>query len=231
MDNTVVDRQNQTELLVDAQSTYDLVKELKINSHAMYKLAAEQLQEVKGGIKDLTERRLDRTRKLDELKKLIMDDYRPALSKLEEAKTFLECGMLLYNREQESIRREEQARLESVARAERERLEKEAAKLEKKGKNEEAEAARLTAQVITAAPVTVEAPKSTGTSVRKTWKARVTDKAAFFKFIADHPEYIDLGDVNDSALNAIARAQKQNMKIAGAESYEESGITSRKNPF
>jgi hypothetical protein len=93
---------------------------------------------------------------------------------------------------------------------------------------QDAEAAKLTASVVVAASSSVSAPVATGTSVRKTWKCRCDDKAKLILFVTTHPEYLGLLDVNESALNQIAKAQKNNMKIDGCVAYEDSSIASRK---
>lgn len=93
---------------------------------------------------------------------------------------------------------------------------------------QDAEASKMTAQVVVAASASTAAPVASGTSVRKTWKARCDDKAKLILFVTTHPEYLGLLDVNDSALNQIAKAQKQNMKIDGCVAYEDQSIASRK---
>ena len=93
---------------------------------------------------------------------------------------------------------------------------------------QDAEAAKLTAQVVVAATSSTVAPVASGTSVRKTWKGRCDDKAKLILFVTTHPEYLGLLDVNESALSQIAKAQKTNMKIDGCVAYEESSIASRK---
>lgn len=70
-------------------------------------------------------------------------------------------------------------------------------------------------------------PTAAGLSMRKKWKARVTDKMALLKFICERPEYINLLDINQTALNQLATAQKDAMSIKGVEAYEDSSIASR----
>lgn len=255
-----VNEESRTELIAYASGLFDIAKGVEINSASMYEIAASELGYVKQAIKDLTERRMIRTRKLDEIKALIIDDYRPAIDKLGEAKNYYEQGMLTYNRGIELLRKQEQARLDAIAKQAKDKLEEEArianaaaAKIEAeaqalaaKSKNaaqaakiladaaekaeeqrQAAEAALLTAQVVTAAPTSIDVAKAQGTSVRETWKARCTDKLELLKFIVSRPEYLELIDVNASALNGIARSQKKNMKVGGCESYIENGITTR----
>lgn len=237
-------------LLVEANNTLELAQGISITSPAMYELAAEQLAEIKSAIKTHTERRLGITRKFDDLKKDVMSLFTPALTKLEEAKSFLESGMLAYNAEQRRIQQAEQKRLDDIARAERERLEAEARRVEEeaakamkeaKGKQakaeaeaavqraqEEADALRQTSAVVVSASATTEAPKASGTSTRSTWKGRCDNKLALIQFIASHPEHIGLVEVDATALNALARSQKANMNVGGCVAFEDFGITSRR---
>lgn len=243
------DPPNQGELLAEAQSSLDIAKEFVVNSPATYELAADELGVIKGHIKDLTEKRMSITRKMDEVKKSVMDLFRPALDRLDEAKSFYEKGMLTYNAEQERLRKAEQARLDALAKAERDRLETEARAAEEaaaqaikeaRGKaakqaaeiaaaeaKEEAEALRMTAQVVVAPTATIAAPEAAGTGLRTTWKGRCTNKIALLKFIIERPEFIGLVDVNATALNQLAKSQKENMRVGGCEAYPETGITSR----
>lgn len=71
-------------------------------------------------------------------------------------------------------------------------------------------------------------PVAAGLSTRKKWKARVTDMMALLKFITERPEYINLLEINQTALNQLAVAQKNAMAIAGVETYEEGIVASRK---
>lgn len=237
-------------ILEDALNTLVIAKEFKVTSPSMYELAADELATVKTGITTLTNRRLDRTRKLDELKKLIMADYAPAIGKLEEAKVFYEQGMLSWNAEQRRIQAEEQRRLDNIANAEKNKLEAEARKIEQEAANvlanakgkkqkeeaaaaqqraaEEAEALRLTSAVVVAAVAVTDTPKVSGTSQRSTWNGRCDNKMELIKFVANHPEYEKLLDVGQTALNSLAKSQKKSMKIDGCVAVEDFGITSRR---
>ena len=76
------------------------------------------------------------------------------------------------------------------------------------------QAAAVSAPVI---EVAREVPKVAGQSVRKTWKARVTD-------IQQVPR--EWMVVNESALNAFAKSTKGAVKVPGVEFFEESTLAS-----
>jgi membrane protein involved in colicin uptake len=91
----------------------------------------------------------------------------------------------------------------------------------------EAQTLELTAAVTTAAAPATTATRLAGVSSSKPWKARVTDKAALLRFIADNPEYLDWVDVKMTGLNGLAKAQKGAMRVPGAEAYQDIVIGSR----
>ena len=74
-----------------------------------------------------------------------------------------------------------------------------------------------------AAPPIIEAPKATGISTRKAWKARVVDPSKV-------PAYVngmEIRTINMSALNNIARMTKGSAAIPGVEFFEETSIGAR----
>lgn len=113
---------------------------------------------------------------------------------------------------------EAQAAKEAAEVAEREALER---------AEHEAAERRQTAAVVVAAPTETVAPVAAGTAVRTTWKARVTDKAALIKAVAEQSQFENLLEVNDTALNALARSLKANFRLPGIEVYEERGMSAR----
>lgn len=134
--------------------------------------------------------------------------------------------------ERDRLAREEAARLqakaaESTSRAEAQALEQRAHEVQQQGA---AEAATLrdTADIVTAAPVAVMAPKAAGISTRETYKAEVTDKQKLVAYIAAHPDFLNLLDVNATALNQMAKALKSNLNLPGVRAYPDRGIAARK---
>lgn len=147
--------------------------------------------------------------------------------------------------------RAERARLEqeaaardAAARAEAEKLAQQAAEAKAAGDNEaaarlaveaeqrveqgaaEVEMLQQTATLVTA-PVAVAPRVTAGVSSRKVWKAEVNDKLALIRYVADHPEYVDLLDANMPAINKIALALKANCPLKGVRVFEDSVIAAR----
>lgn len=120
---------------------------------------------------------------------------------------------------------------EARARAEAEAIAKKAALDREAAENlqvaaDQASAMQAMAQVVAAPPTNIAAPKVSGTSVASTYKARVTDKLAFVQFCAANPMFLNLLDVNESALNAQARSLQTNLAMPGIEVYPDQSIRS-----
>jgi hypothetical protein len=146
----------------------------------------------------------------------------------------------------------ERARVEADAAAERARSEKEAqalrdqaaeaaktgdveaaARLETAAESRQEQAQMVvqelaqTRELISAATVEKTVPKVSGLSTRKVWKVEVTDKLAFVRYIAEHPEYLELVEPNTPAVNKLGLALKQACPLAGVRVYEDEQLASR----
>lgn len=111
----------------------------KIDSFDVCQIATGELAELKAMIRTLNDERLSETRLLDQLKQKIMDRYRPAITRLETAREFLQGRITLFLEDQERKRQAEERRLAEERRREQERIEREAA--ERRRQAEEAAAA------------------------------------------------------------------------------------------
>lgn len=85
------------------------------------------------------------------------------------------------------------------------------------------------AQLISVQAETVDVAKVKGASVRKKWKAKVTDKAKLIAFIGANPQFLNLVEIDESALNKMAGAMEKNLEatLPGVETYQESILGSR----
>lgn len=124
--------------------------------------------------------------------------------------------MLEYETEQRRIKAEQEAKLRAEARKiEEEARIREATRLEQEGRQKEAE--RLIEAPIFTPPVTVAppTPKVQGVSFRETWSAEVDDIRALCRAIADGTAPTTYVTPNMTAINAIARAQKDGFSVPG----------------
>lgn len=162
-------------------------------------------------------------------------DFENSLMKpLESAETvikrkIIEFQQMLEQKRQEEARKAEAARLEAE-RKEREKLEAQAQKAEEKGKVEKAEALREQAETVTVAPVFTPPPVSAtlkGASFSETWKGEVTDIMALCQAIVDGKASPTMVLVNESAINAHAKANKDKWPIAGVRFFPVKNLSMR----
>lgn len=226
-----------------AQSALTMVESMVIDSQETYDLAADELKAIKSKAKTLEDQRTGITGPINKALKAVNDLFRGPAQYLEQAEKIIKGKMLTYAAEQERIAAEERRKAEAALRAEQERLAREAAAKEAAAKAEaealiaagnaekaaevqaqaaiEAASIAATAQVMTAPVVEAPVAKVSGISQRSVWKAECTDKAALIAFIAANPQFMNLVDVNTSALNQMAKAMKETMQIPGVRAYED----------
>ena len=211
----------------DSLTALDTAKAIVITDDGTYQGAAGMLKLVKGRYNELEALRKAITKPLDEAKRNVMDMFRIPLERLKGAEGATKQSMLAYQREQETKRRAEQARLQEIARKEREKLERQAARAEKSGREEKAEDLRQVADSLPDPVVAHAAPKISGLSTRKIYKARVTDKMALIKAVAEGKAPDILLEPNMSALNGQARALKEAFNYPGVELISDDTMAAR----
>jgi hypothetical protein len=217
---------DQAEVVGRAELKLREAESYSITSPDMAEAAAEDLRKIKALSKELEENRKAITKPLDDEKSAIMDFYRPAQTYLGDAESVLKRKLMSYQAEQDRLRREAQAKAEAEARKERERLEKQAQKAEESGKTEQAEAIRENATMVST-HVVQEAPKLAGIATRTVWRGRVTDKNALVAAALNRPDIMALIMIDESALNKLATALKDNLNIPGAEAYSETLLSAK----
>lgn len=209
--------------LASARASYAVIK-----TADEFEAAALDLQSIKGAQKALEAKRTSAVNPLNGVVKTINEWFKKPAEALKAAEDVIKGGMIGFQNEQERIRREQEAKAAEQLRKEREKLEVQAAKAVAKGNVERAEALQASAAAL---PTTVEiasaAPRVSGISGRSTWQAAVKDKAAFIKYVAEHPEWLNLVDINMVALNGLARSQKSALALPGVEAVEVQGISAR----
>lgn len=202
-------------------------RSLPIATSEQYEQAGEELKRIKAKAKDLEEMRKEMTRPLDESKKRIMDFFRRPLGFLADAEADIKRRMRDFALEQERRRREAEAAAQEAARKERERLEREAAKLAAKGRAEKAEAVLSIAEQMPTPVVAAPAPKVSGISMRVRYSARVTDKMALIKAVAEGRVPDNVLEPNMTALNGLARSLKEHLAYPGVEVLAEHDVAAR----
>ena len=176
-----------------------------------YQVASSMIILAKEGIRKAEDLFKPIKRKMDEAKKVVLDQERALVGQYEPAKLLLERKTFEYRREQEKKQREESARLAELARKEAEEAAlQDALAAEAMGQTEIAEQIMESPVYIPPPPSRPAAPKVEGLSFQKNWIGRVVN----FDLLPDMYKIS-----NDSAINTIARSLKEKAKIPGVEFY------------
>lgn len=202
-------------------------KAIVVDSQDMYEFANDQLGIVKVRFKAIEAQRKAIVDPINKAKDAVQALFKPVLDDLTAAEGVYKGAMLTFQQEQRRIQQEEQARLDEINRKERERLEKQAAKAAEKGHTEKAEVLAATAAVMTAPIATSTYVEPKGLSTRKVWKARVTDKAALIKAALENPAFLNLIEIDEPALDRLAKAMEGRVPLAGVECFQEETLARR----
>lgn len=140
---------------------------------------------------------------------------------------------LLASRLEAKRRAEEQRQREAretALREEQDRKLQEAAHLETVGAPaEEVQQVLLEAETLPPPPVAAQPITNIrGASVRENWKCEITSKAELVKFVAANPQFLTLVDVNQTAANQLAKAQKSGLKLPGLRAFNDVVLTKRR---
>jgi hypothetical protein len=203
----------------------DQARRIVIADPQSYEHACDFLKGIKALRDEIAETFDSHIRRAHEAHKALLKEKQDAEAPLAEAERIAKDALVAYNREQDRLRREEEARRREQARLEEEeRRLAEAIELEEAGRamgdvGMVAEAAELLEAPISVPVVAVASstPKVSGIAYRETWSARVTDLKALVKYVAANPQFANLLTANTTALNAQARSLKGALAIPGVE--------------
>lgn len=150
--------------------------------------------------------------------KAALDKKKQVLDPVEQTVTGLNKALSAWDYEQEQLRLREQRRIEVEAhrQAEEQRL-ADAVYLEETGADAETITALLDTPVVNHVPVVAAATyeKSSAVVYRDNWGGEVTDLYALIKAVAKNKNLLGLVQINQPALNRMARDLKGAMEIPG----------------
>lgn len=196
----------------------DQARSLRITDAGTYQAACDFLMGIKALRAEIADTFEPHVKRAHEAHKALLKEQKDAEAPLIEAERIAKAALVVYDQEQERIRRDEQRRLqEQLRREEEERRLAEAVDLEQAGEQAEADAlisAPVDVPVVAVAPMT---PKVSGISYRETWSAEVTDLAALVAYVARHSQFAGLLSPNMPALNGQARSLKGQLQIPGVK--------------
>jgi hypothetical protein len=201
-----------------------------VSNPDQYREAGEFLKLVKAAQKKVEDWFAEPVKAAHQAWKALTNRRDDTMQPLLGAERTIKNKMVAYANEQERIRRAEQERLQAEAdekaRQERERLEKQAAKI----KTPDLKHARMDQAAAVVAPVVVVAsvaPSVSGQSLRKTWRARITDPKAAVAAVLQWPDWASYVSLNGGEFNRLAARTKGATAVPGVEWYEESTLSSR----
>lgn len=209
------------------ESLVPTAQEFTITNEAGLQFADEMRVELETEAKGLDNERLQLTRPLDDLKTLIMDQVKPAITNNKAAAQIYNLKALAFRAEQrriadearreaERIQRETQARLEAEARKKEEAASKLKTEKARQAKMEEADALRQAAiHTPVSMAVSGPAPVSTASNVVEKWDATITNPSEFLRWLADHPEWQSVVTFTASGMGRIARQYKDTLPVPG----------------
>lgn len=221
------------ELATEAVNSTSLVLEqayaIKIKNDQDFADAGDFLRDLKTRAAEIDDLRKTMTKPLDEAKQRIMDFFRPATKRLQDAEIAVKSAISGYTQEQKRRRLEEQARAEEALRKERERLQAEAEKLRAKGRDELAEAKQQTAEMLTGVVIPAAPdPAATGVITRTVWRAEVIEIIDLCRAVADGRASTNFIQPNMTALDAWARAVKATFDVPGCRAVEDQIVAARR---
>lgn len=152
------------------------------------------------------------------------------IAPLDEARGFVQPKVIAYEEEAQRRAEAERIRLEAELRKEEEaRRLNEAIAAEEAGVPPEVTDEILEAPVV-APPVYVppQTAQVKGVARTVTWSAQVEDLHALVRFVAEKKEWLNLLTVNQSALNSLAKSQKELLSLPGVRVVKTAGMAVRK---
>jgi hypothetical protein len=201
----VIDTAKADIAITEAITVLDKARTVIIKTPEQANQAGDWRNKIKAKLKELDMERKEMTKPLDTVKAMIMDKYRPAVEKLEEAYKLFDRGLVAYLDEQERIRQEQQRKLDEEAEKKRKAAEVKSAEWADKGNDKKAEEWAEKAETVVA-PVVAAAPKVTGMMFRDDWDFEIVNSAII-------PRQFMIPD--EKAIRAYVKATKGKSPIEG----------------
>ena len=219
------DKTLEHQLETSGQLTIKEAMSLNIESQKDYEQAGKFLVEIKTRAKQVKDYWAQPKTAAKNAHQTIVDREKAMLAPLMEAEKMVKNSMVNYQAAVERARRQAEEEARKRQQEEADRLLQQALDAQDSGNDQDAEINLAMAEMVDQMPAQspIEAPKAVGTSVSKTWKARVVDEKAV-------PAYINgmmLRKVDMSALNNIAKMTKGTAEIPGVEFYQDMTISAR----
>lgn len=200
-------------------------QKLRVSTQEEYEGAATFLKDIKEQAKRIKDYWAEPKAKAAAAHKDIVAREKAMLNPLAEAEAIVKRSMSDYTAAVLKARREAEEEARRRQQEEAERLLNQAIDAESAGDDQGAAIGLAMAEMVNdmETPPTIEAPKVSGITNRKTWKARVTDPTQ----VPAYCNGIELRTINMSALNSLAKMSKGTAVVPGVEFYEDTSIAVR----
>jgi len=194
-------------------------KNIVISDQLQYEWAGNFLKDIKNRASRIETERKKITRGIDAVKKSVMDLFRPATDNYNAAENTLKKAILVYQDEQEKIRRDNEAKLQHEAEKKRQDALKKADEFKEKGNDKKAHDWLNKANDIVTPTLGSRVEDVEGIATKKIWKFRVINKDLVPR------QYLI---VDEKAMGIVVRGLKDNTVIPGIEVYFEKSIAAGK---
>lgn len=221
MQNTEMVPMSNELMLARAGEDLDAAKKVVVRT-AAESIGAQHLRAaISYKIKELTDRRMSITRKMDEAKKQVMGLFAAPISVLEQAQDAIDQEVIAFQLAEDARVREEQRKENERAAKEQFRLSKLAEKATAAGKLDKADEYQDRAAAVLPAPVAVAEATAAGTSFREVWKYRIVDVSRI------KPQWME---PDETKIGNTVRSMKADAAdiIGGIEVYSEKILASRR---
>lgn len=200
-------------------------KDFKVACQDDYEKGAKYLTGIKTRMSQITEYWKESKAATNAAHKAVVAQEKQMLKPLQDAEAIIKKTMLDYQRAVEKARLQAEAEARKRQEEEARRLLEQAVQAEEKGDDQQAAINMAMAEMVSempAAPV-VAAPTAQGTSIRKTWKARIVDE----KLVPAYFNGMMLRSIDMSTLNNLAKTTKGTIEIPGVEFFEDASLSVR----
>lgn len=210
-------------LVSSGQLMIERANNMTVNSQDDYEQAAKALVEIKTRTKQIKDYWQKPKADAAAAHKTICDKEKEMLKPLNEAESIIKRTMVAYQNAVEKARIEAEEAAKKRKQEETDRLLAQAIKAQEEGNDHDAEINMAMAQMIDDMnPVqSILRPKAAGTSIRKTWKARVINEKAVPAYVNG----IEVRKISITALNDLAKMTNGTLEIPGVEFYQESTLS------
>ena len=187
--------------------------------------AADVLTNMRKSCKALEDRRKEITAPMDAAKRSVMDLFKPASEALAKVEKILKPRIAEFHRKEQEAQRKREAEEQERARKAREKAEEKAQKLREEGKVEKA--AAVEEKAFSTVAKKVAPTKVAGASVRKVWKAEVTDAQKLCAAIANGDIPITVLNFKQAELNKLASMYQNSKQFEGLNIYQDAVVATR----